>query len=107
MNIIAFGLPLNAYYDPTIAGGHTGLNLAYWYADQIFFEGKMRALFSMLFGAGVVLLTQRAEERDGGVRVADIYYRRTLWLIVFGLARNRKNSRGDPICNPVRFATCG
>ena len=85
MNIIGFGLPLNAYIDPTIAGGHTGLNLAFWYANQIFFEGKMRALFSMLFGAGAVLLTLRAEERDGGVRVADIYYRRTLWLIVFGL----------------------
>ena len=85
MNIIGFGLPMNAYHDPTIAGGHTGLNLVFWYANQIIFEGKMRALFSMLFGAGVVLLTQRAEERDGGLRVADIYYRRTLWLIVFGL----------------------
>jgi len=44
----------------------------------------MRALFSMLFGAGVVLLTQRAEER-GGLRARGIYYRRTLWLVVFGL----------------------
>lgn len=37
MNIIGFGLPFNAYFDPTIAGGHTGLNLAYWYINQIFF----------------------------------------------------------------------
>ncbi len=81
MNIIGFGLPSS----PTIAGGHTGLNLAFWYANQIFFEGKMRTLFSMLFGAGVVLLTLRMEGRDGGVGVADIYYRRTLWLIVFGM----------------------
>src|SRR5262245_18669431 len=84
MNIIVFGLPLNAYSDPTAAGGHTGLNLAFWYANQIFFEGKMRALFSMLFGAGVVLLTRRAEERDD-LRPRGVYYRRTLWLIVFGL----------------------
>ena len=85
MNIVVFGLPENAYDDPTIAGGHTGLNLAFWYANQIFFEGKMRTLFSMLFGAGVVLLTLRAEERGGGLRARGIYYRRTLWLVVFGL----------------------
>ena len=45
----------------------------------------MRTLFSMLFGAGVVLLTSRAEQRGGGAQVADIYYRRVLWLLAFGL----------------------
>jgi uncharacterized protein len=84
INIIAFGLPESAFSFPINAGGHTGLNLAFWYANQIFFEDKMRALFSMLFGAGVVLLTQRAEER-GGLSARGIYYRRTLWLVAFGL----------------------
>jgi uncharacterized protein len=84
INVVVFGLPESAFSVPTIAGGHTGLNLAFWYANQIFFEDKMRALFSMLFGAGVVLLTQRAEER-GGHKERGIYYRRTLWLVVFGL----------------------
>src|SRR5262245_23404617 len=84
INILLYGLPESALSVPTTAGGHTGLNLAFWYANQIFFENKMRALFSMLFGAGAVLLTQRAEER-GGLRARGIYYRRTLWLIVFGL----------------------
>ena len=72
INIIVFGLPESAYSVPINAGGHTGLNLVFWYANQIFFEDKMRALFSMLFGAGVVLLTQRAEER-GGLRGEGIY----------------------------------
>jgi uncharacterized protein len=85
MNILTFGLPFAAYMNPTAYGGDHGLNLAYWYANLIFFEGKMRALFSMLFGAGVVLLTARGEKRGGGIGVADIYYRRTLWLILFGL----------------------
>src|SRR5262245_4173743 len=84
INIISFGLPDSAFSFPINAGGHTGLNLAFWYANQIFFEDKMRALFSMLFGAGVVLLTRRAEERDD-LRPRGVYYRRTLWLIVFGL----------------------
>ena len=46
----------------------------------------MRALFSMLFGAGVILLTERFERREDFGHVADIYYRRTLWLLAFGLA---------------------
>jgi uncharacterized protein len=84
INIMVFGLPESAYSVPINAGGHTGMNLVFWYANQIFFEGKMRALFAMLFGASVMLMTQRAEER-GGLRARGIYYRRTLWLIVFGL----------------------
>ena len=48
-------------------------------------EGKMRGLFSMLFGAGVILLTQRAEARGAGVKVADIFTRRNMWLVLFGM----------------------
>ncbi len=85
MNIIGFGLPGVAYLDPSIVGGDKGANLAYWFANQLLFEGKMRALFSMLFGAGAVLLITRGDERGGGLRVADIFYRRTMWLILFGV----------------------
>lgn len=85
MNIVAFALPGAAYGDPTVAGGASGANFIFWLFSQILVEGKMRTIFSMLFGAGAVLLTSRAEERGAGARVADIYYRRTMWLIVFGL----------------------
>lgn len=44
----------------------------------------MRCLFSIVFGASAVLPTSRAEERFGNA--ADIYYRRNLWLLLFGLA---------------------
>ena len=47
--------------------------------SKIVFEGKMRTLFSMLFGAGVILLTSRIEARGGQAHLADIYYRRNLW----------------------------
>jgi uncharacterized protein len=85
VNILDFGLPLGAEHNPRIAGGSTGLNLAAWFAGHVLFDGKFRAIFSMLFGAGAVLLTSRAERRGGGIEVADMYYRRTLWLIAFGL----------------------
>jgi len=84
MNISGFGLHPASYDDPTVAGGATGANLWAWIVNHVAFEGKMRALFSMLFGAGVIVLTERGESR--GVSMADIYYRRLLWLMLFGIA---------------------
>jgi uncharacterized protein len=85
MNVVDFGLPGAAYFNPTVDGATSGANLWAYLANWFAFEGSMRAIFSMLFGAGVVLLTSRGEERDASIRVADIYYRRTLLLILFGV----------------------
>jgi uncharacterized protein len=83
MNIVPFGMTLAAYDNPVAAGGATGANLAVWAVLHVLAEGKMRCLFSLVFGAGVILLTSRLEKRGDA---ADIYYRRTLWLLLFGLA---------------------
>lgn len=84
MNIVGYGL-WGAYRDPTVAGGADGLNLVVWKTTSMFFEGTMRALFSLLFGVGMFVLTDRLENKGGGINVADIYFRRTLWLMFFGL----------------------
>src|SRR5689334_2041568 len=63
----------------------------------------MRCLFSMVFGASVILLTSRAEQRSGDSG-ADIYYRRNLWLALFGLAHAFLLFWGD-ILYP--YALCG
>lgn len=83
MNIVGMGMYCGAYVDPTIIGGATGINLWTWIVMHIFVDGKMRCLFCMLFGAGVILLTSRLKSSDSA---ADIYYRRVLWLILFGIA---------------------
>jgi uncharacterized protein len=85
-NVLVFGMYIAAGNDPTVAGGATGLNLASWALFRILIEGKMRCLFSMVFGASTILLTSRAEERAGATAAADIYYRRNLWLAAIGLA---------------------
>ena len=85
MNITGFGLVFMAYVDPTVQGGAEGKNLLVWVINNLFFEGTMRALFSMLFGVGMVLMTSRMIGRGGGIEVADIYYRRTIWLLIFGI----------------------
>ncbi len=82
MNITGFGLP-SAYSDPTNYGGAQGADLLAWWIITMFFEGTQRGLFSLLFGAGVILLTSRIEARGG--ESADIFFRRNLWLVVFGV----------------------
>jgi uncharacterized protein len=86
MNVLDFGM---AWRGPetglTPATGGNWADLAFGAVSHVLFEGKMRGLFSLLFGAGVILLTSRVEGRGGGAYVADIYYRRNLWLIAFGL----------------------
>ena len=84
MNITGFGLP-NAYDDPTNWGGSEGANLAAWRLASLLFEGTMRGLFTLLFGAGALLFLQRHAERAHGLLPADLYFRRTIWLIAFGL----------------------
>ena len=84
MNVTGFGLP-RAYDDPTNWGGSDGANLAVWRIAALFFEGTMRGMFTLLFGAGALLFLQRHAARDSGLLPADLYFRRTIWLIVFGL----------------------
>jgi uncharacterized protein len=84
MNVTGFGLP-RAYDDPTNWGGAAGINLATWRIAALFFEGTMRGLFTLLFGAGALLFLQRHAARNSGLLPADLYFRRTMWLIVFGL----------------------
>ena len=82
MNIVAMGMYGGAYNNPTVTGGATGPNLWVWTAMHILAEGKMRCLFSLVFGASVILLMGRLGDRPDA---ADIYYRRTLWLLLFGI----------------------
>ncbi len=85
MNIVEFGLPMRAYDNPTAAGGHDGADLWTWLIQVALFDGRMRALFSLLFGAGLVLLSDRLLATGRGGLAADLLLRRCLWLIPFGI----------------------
>jgi uncharacterized protein len=101
MNIVGMGMYGSAYDDPTVTGGATGASLWAWIVMHVLAEGKMRCLFSMVFGASVILLTERlADRRDA----ADIYYRRTLWLLLFGVAHAFLLWSGDVL---YPYALCG
>lgn len=102
MNIVAFAWPQQGYENPVYSGGAGGANVASWFVNQVVFNSKMMSLFSMLFGAGLVLMDERARER--GASLWGVYYRRTLWLLVFGLAHAYLIWWGDIL---YFYAACG
>lgn len=50
----------------------------------LLFQGKMLALISLVFGAGMVLYLNQESERSAQVS-ADLFIRRQMWLLCFGL----------------------
>jgi uncharacterized protein len=56
-----------------------------WMLAEIFSAGTQRCLLQFLFGAGMMVLARKAMEPGGPVAVADLYYRRNMWLLAFGM----------------------
>ena len=63
MNIIAFAMPEWAYVTPKAYGGLSTENQISWIFSFIFIDGKMRGLFSLLFGASMMLVIERAQAK--------------------------------------------
>lgn len=82
MNIVAFAMPPAAYVNPNAYGTESGWDLASWAFSFVFIDGKMRGLFSFLFGASLLLVIQKAEAK--GESPASVHFRRMLWLLLFG-----------------------
>ena len=81
LNVLGFGLVSAAFLDPGIfvlpVGG---IDYIVWSLVEISSEGAMRTLFSILFGAGVVLFLTGSSAKS-----AWFHYRRNFWLLIFGL----------------------
>jgi uncharacterized protein len=84
VNVIGFAMPDAAYLNPAAYGGATGANLVTWLLNFVLIDHKMRGLFSILFGASMLLVIERAEAT--GRSAAAVHYSRMAWLLVFGLA---------------------
>src|SRR5687768_492134 len=84
MNIPWFAFPRMVVASPNLVD-FTGVNFYAWYGVEWFFEGTQRALFSTLFGAGMLLFISRLEDRTTGLMPAEYFVRRQLWLLAFGL----------------------
>lgn len=100
LNIQSFASPAESLHDIPLAvsnpaAPHYALNLAVMTIGWLFFEGKMRALFAVLFGGGSALLLDRIERRSGEGHAADIFHRRNMWLLFFGLVHGALIWAGD------------
>ena len=70
---------------------------------NILFEGKMRALFSMIFGVGIMLFI--GEKEKSGKPIVRIFYSRMFWLAMFGLFHAHVLLSGGDVLYP--YALCG
>ncbi|MFZ1743226.1 MAG: DUF418 domain-containing protein [Pontixanthobacter sp.] len=83
-NIVAFGQPFSAYMWPdAFLTGHDAAADYLWIAQFVLVDGKMRALFTLLFGAGMMLFMEKAWAR-GSTRW--LQAKRLAFLLMFGLA---------------------
>jgi uncharacterized protein len=82
VNVIAFAMPFQAYFNPSAYGLESNADLALWFATFILVDGKMRGLFSLLFGASLLLVIERAEA--GKRSPAQVHYSRMFWLLALG-----------------------
>jgi uncharacterized protein len=81
MNIPAFAMP--NYFSEAFRSDPTSVDFWVSAVISVGFEGKMRALFGIVFGAGVVLFVSKKERT--GKPVTGLFYRRMFWLVLFGL----------------------
>jgi uncharacterized protein len=102
MNIRAFSMVWAAYDNPTAYGDLHGANYAVWYVTALVADTKFMAIFSMLFGAGMVLMAARQEK--AGRAAGRVHVRRMLVLLAFGLAHAWLLWDGDIL---VPYALCG
>lgn len=85
MNIPFMGNNASAQINDIRSIGWMGADQTAWSIISVVAEGTQRGLLEMLFGAGMMVLAARAMVPNGPVAVADLYLRRNLWLLVFGL----------------------
>ncbi len=102
MNIQYFSMISAAYDNPTAYGDLHGANYWIWLFCHVLADQKFMTIFSMLFGAGILLMTSRIEAT--GKPSASLHYRRMGWLILFGLAHAYLLWSGDIL---VAYGMCG
>lgn len=83
MNAVSFGLPGPAYFNLSFAGSDNALDWAVGIAGEVFIDQKTMALFSILFGAGIVVFADRAEAK--GKRPVALSLWRNALLLGIGL----------------------
>lgn len=102
LNIVDMGMPGYAYIDPNFYGGAEGANWWTWATVYALFDGKMRGLFTMMFGASSLLIAERALAK--GESPAYVHFSRMAALFVIGMVHAYLIWSGDIL---VLYSLCG
>lgn len=102
MNIQSFSMPSAAYLNPTAYGEFTGVHFLVWLLSHLFADYKFMSLFSMLFGASLLLICEKAEA--SGQPAWRRHYMRNFWLLIFGAVHAYLLWYGDIL---FVYAVCG
>lgn len=101
MNIQSYANPSAAYLNPTAYGNFDGINYWLWYFTHLLADMKFMSIFSILFGAGIILFSEKSERK--GTNTTLLYYRRNFWLLIFGLLHAHLIWYGDVLYS---YAIC-
>jgi uncharacterized protein len=101
MNIQSFSMIFEAYMNPTAYGDLTGLNIWIWITSHLLANEKFMTIFSMLFGAGILLFVDKA--RVSNRKPGPLHYRRNFWLLLFGMVHAYLIWYGDIL---VAYSLC-
>jgi len=99
MNVIAFSMPANAYINPRVWGGTDALDTALWAISFVAVEDKFRALFAMMFGAGIAILLGKNQAHP-----LRSHYARMAVLLAIGLTHAVVLANNDVL---RIYAVCG
>lgn len=102
MNIQYFATIPEAYGNPTAYGDLAGASFWIWFVEHVFADEKFMTIFSMLFGAGIFIMTSHVEAAGKASR--PLHYRRMAWLIVFGCMHAYLIWSGDIL---FTYGVCG
>lgn len=102
VTIQSYSMPTSAYLNPTTYERLEGYDLWVWVVTHVFADKKFLAIFAMLFGASMIMLSNKARKEH--LRSGDLQSRRFVWLLILGLAHAYLLWYGDML---VAFAICG
>ena len=85
MNAVSFGLVPAAYFNLSAGGNRSWLDWVIGAAGEVLVDQKTMALFSMLFGTGIVLFADRAATKSDHPVALSLW--RNFLLLLIGLGR--------------------
>lgn len=102
MSVQHFSMPSIAVNNPTIFENLSGVHLGVYLVSHVFADQKFEAIFSILMGASIIMISNRAKKEQ--IRSEEVQKKRLFWLLIIGLIHAYLIWYGDFL---FAYAICG